>query len=654
MKKTIPVIGMACSACSANVERKLNSLEGVNEATVSLPGRTATVEYDPEVISLEQLKAEIKSIGYDLVIEENRSVEELEHRAYQLLRRKTILAWIFAVLVMAVSMRWISFGRDLDVSFSNQIALILTLAAIILCGRSFYVSAFRQMRHGTASMDTLVALSTAVAFLFSVFNTFFGDKVWTSQGIAWHTYFDAPCMIIAFVLTGRLIEERARKGMTGNIRALMGLRPKTARIVTPDNGTTDGGFSEIPIAAIGVGDMIEVRAGEKVPVDGVVTWAQSFMTDDGAYVDEAMMTGEPTPVLKRSGSEVLSGTLLVQGKLRFRARQVGEQTALANMIRLVQEAQGSKAPVQRMVDKWARIFVPVVIGISVLTFFLWLLIGGMSMFSQALLSAVSVLIIACPCAMGLATPTAIMIAVGSAARKNVLVKNATAMEVLRKVNAVVIDKTGTLTIANQQIDFTKADHLSYEERETLKPHVQEAVAAMQEEGIDIHLMSGDKDEAVRFWADKAGISHYQSGVKPQDKENLVRTLQQEGKTVAMIGDGVNDSQALAVADVSIAMGRGTDVAMDVAQVTLMGDDLRRIPDAIRLSRRTVSTIRQNLFWAFIYNIVCIPLAAGVPRLFDMDFQITPAWAAALMAFSSISVVLNSLRLLNPNRSSERH
>ena len=252
MKKTIPVIGMACSACSANVERKLNSLEGVNEATVSLPGRTATVEYDPEVISLEQLKAEIKSIGYDLVIEENRSVEELEHRAYQLLRRKTILAWIFAVLVMAVSMRWISFGRDLDASFSNQIALILTLAAIILCGRSFYVSAFRQMRHGTASMDTLVALSTAVAFLFSVFNTFFGDKVWTSQGIAWHTYFDAPCMIIAFVLTGRLIEERARKGMTGNIRALMGLRPKTARIVTPDNGTTDGGFSEIPIAAIGV------------------------------------------------------------------------------------------------------------------------------------------------------------------------------------------------------------------------------------------------------------------------------------------------------------------------------------------------------------------------------------------------------------------
>ena len=644
-KKTIPIIGMACSACSANVERKLRSLEGIKEATVSLPGRSATVEYNPEVISLEQMKAEIKSIGYDLVIEENRSVEELERQAYRQLRKKTILAWILSVLVMAVSMRWLSFGNASNPSFSNQVALLLALATIILCGRSFYVAAFRQIRHGTASMDTLVTLSTAVAFLFSSFNTFFGDRVWGSQGIAWHTYFDAPCMIIAFVLTGRLIEERARKGMAGNIRALMGMQPKTARVIASGQQSTDNVFSEIPLAAIGVGDMIEVRAGEKVPVDGVVTWATSFMTNDGAYIDEAMMTGEPTPVLKRSGADVLSGTMLVQGTLRFRARQVGERTALANMIRLVQEAQGSKAPVQRLADKWARIFVPAVLVIAAVTFCSWLIFGGIAMISQAFLSAVSVLIIACPCAMGLATPTAIMIAIGKAARNNVLVKHATAMELLRRVNAVVIDKTGTLTIANQQIDFTKADDLSFEERETLKPHVREAMAKMQEEGIDVHLMSGDQEEAVRFWAEKVGIAHYQSNVKPQDKERLVLSLQQMGKTVAMIGDGVNDSQALAVADVSIAMGRGTDVAMDVAQVTLMGDDLRRIPETIDLSRRTVNVIRQNLFWAFIYNVVCIPLAAGIPRLFGMDFQMTPAWAAALMAFSSVSVVLNSLRLL---------
>ena len=644
-KKTIPVMGMACSACSANVERKLNSLAGIKGAVVNLPGRTATVEFDPEVISLEQMKAEIKNIGYDLMIEENRSVEELERQSYRQLKRKTILSWFFAILVMAVSMRWVSFGGRENPSFANQIALILALANIIFCGRKFYISAFKQLQHGTVSMDTLVALSTAVAFLFSSFNTFWGDKVWTPQGIAWYTYFDAAVMIITFVLTGHLIEERARKGMVGNIRALMGLQPKTARVVAEKGANVESSFSEIPIAAIGVGDIIEVHAGEKVPVDGMVTWAESFMTTDGAYVDEAMMTGEPTPVLKRSGMEILSGTMLVQGKLRFRARQVGEQTALASMIRLIQEAQGSKAPVQRLADKWARGFVPIVIGVAILTFFLWLLIGGVSMFSQALLSAIAVLVIACPCAMGLATPTAVMVAIGSAARKNVLVKNAAAMEVLRKVNAIVIDKTGTLTIPNQQIDFTKADDMPFNERETLKPHVQEAMRELQERGIEIYLMSGDREEAVRFWASEAGINHYQSAVKPQDKENLVVSLQKEGKTVAMIGDGINDSQALAIADVSIAMGKGTDVAMDVAQVTLMSDDLRRIPKAIDLSRRTVKTIQQNLFWAFIYNLVCIPLAAGFPRLFGMNFQITPEWAAALMAFSSISVVLNSLRLL---------
>ena len=635
MKQTVPVIGMACSACSANIEKKLNTLKGVNSASVSLPGRSALIDFDPQVISLEKMKAEINALGYDLVIDKETSVDEIEKREYVLLKRKTVLSWLFSIAVMCVSMRWIDLGsRDI----ANQVALLIALANMLYCGRQFYVSAFRQLRHGSANMDTLVALSTGIAFLFSAFNTFWGDAVWASRGVVWHTYFDASVMIITFVLTGRLLEEKANDGTASSIRQMMGMAPKTAHIVDGDK------IEEVPLSTIEVGDVLEVRPGEKVPVDGEVIWAESFMTADAAYVDESMITGEPTPAEKKKGSKVLAGTIPSQGKFRMRARQVGEDTALAHIIKMVQEAQGSKAPVQRIVDKAALVFVPVVACIALATFLLWWLIGGNSALPQAIMSAVAVLVIACPCAMGLATPTALMVGIGKAAQKQILIKDAAALESLRKVDVLVTDKTGTLTIPNKNIDFTKADNLPFEERETLKPNAREAMDELQKKGIEVYMMSGDKDEAARYWAEKAGIRHYHSKVLPQDKENLVRQLQAEGKSVAMVGDGINDTQALALADVSIAIGKGTDVAMDVAQVTLMGDDLSAIPEAIQLSRNTVRMIWENLFWAFIYNIVCIPLAAGLLYAFGIDWQITPSWASALMAFSSVSVVLNSLRL----------
>ncbi|ATV30877.1 heavy metal translocating P-type ATPase [Prevotella intermedia] len=635
MKKTIPVIGMACSACSANVERKLNSLNGVASASVSLPSRTALIDFNPDEISLADLKAAINAIGFDLVIEEGRSAVEIEKRAFTLLKRKTALSWLFAIGVMAVSMRWIDMG---NASTTNQIALLIALANMVYCGRRFYVSAWKQLQNGLANMDTLVALSTLIAFLFSVFNTFWGETVWGSRGIAWHTYFDASVMIITFVLTGKLLEEKAKDGTASSIRQMMGMTPKTAHIVDGEK------IEEVPISTIEVGDLLEVRTGEKVPVDGEVVWAESFMTADAAYIDESMITGEPNPAPKRKGDKVLAGTIPNQGKLRMRARQIGKDTVIAQIIRMVQEAQGSKAPVQRIVDKAALVFVPIVASIALCTFLVWWLIGGNAYLPQAILSAIAVLVIACPCAMGLATPTALMVGIGKAAEKQILIKDAAALENLRRIDALVTDKTGTLTIPNRSIDFTKSDYLALEEREMLKPNARKAMEALQKSGVEVYMMSGDKEEAARYWAEKAGIKHYQSKVLPQDKEDMVRRLQAEGKRVAMVGDGINDTQALALADVSIAIGKGTDVAMDVAQITLMGDDLQTLPDALLLSRRTVRMVWQNLFWAFIYNIVCIPLAAGVLYLFGIDWQITPSWASALMAFSSVSVVLNSLRL----------
>ena len=635
MKKTIPVIGMACSACSANIEKKLNSLNGITSASVSLPSRSALVDFNPDEVSLTDMKAAINAIGYDLVIEEGRSAVEIEKRAYTLLKRKAILSWIFAIGVMAISMHWINLGNN---NTSNQVALLVALGNMLYCGKQFYVSAWKQLKNGLANMDTLVALSTLIAFLFSVFNTFWGEAVWSSRGIVWHTYFDASVMIITFVLTGKLLEEKAKDGTASSIREMMGMTPKTAHIVDGDK------VEEVPISTIEVGDLLEVRTGEKVPVDGEVVWAESFMTPNAAYIDESMITGEPNPAKKEKGDRVLAGTIPNQGKLRMRARQIGKDTMLAQIIRMVQEAQGSKAPVQRIVDKAALVFVPVVSTIALVTFLAWWIIGGNAYLPQAILSAIAVLVIACPCAMGLATPTALMVGIGKAAEEQILIKDASALENLRKINALVTDKTGTLTIPNKNIDFTKSDNLALEERETLKPNAREAMETLQKNGVEVYMMSGDKEEAAKYWAEKAGIKHYQSKVLPQDKENLVRRLQTEGKHVAMVGDGINDTQALALADVSIAIGKGTDVAMDVAQITLMGDDLCTLPEALQLSRRTVRMIWENLFWAFIYNIVCIPLAAGVLYIFGIDWQITPSWASALMAFSSVSVVLNSLRL----------
>lgn len=627
-KKTIAVTGMACAGCAANVERRLNQLDGIQSASVNFAARTALVEYDPKVITPAMMKSEIIKAGYDLVIDEGESVEAIERTAYRRLVRKVITSWLLALLTMSLSMNWLDTGST---DSANQLMLVLALANIVYCGNMFYSNTWKQLSHGSANMDTLVAMSTAISFLFSVFNTFWGESFWGSRGIENHTYYDASVMIITFVLTGRMLEERAKKGTASAIRALMGLAPKTAHVV---NGND---VDDVPIATLEKGDTIEIRQGEKVPVDGIVTTGE-------AYIDESMITGEPTPAQRKAGDKVFAGTIVKQGCLRFSARQVGAETMLAQIIKMVQEAQGSKAPVQRVVDKIALVFVPAVLCLSAVTFILWYAIGGNASLPHAVLSAVSVLVIACPCALGLATPTALMVGIGKAARKNILIKDAAALEDIRKIDALVIDKTGTLTTPNKDVDFTKADNLSLEERETLKPHAREAMEALQQEGIEVYMMSGDKDEAARYWADKAGIRHYRSQVMPQDKEDMVRQLQAEGKHVAMVGDGINDTQALAAADVSIAMGKGTDIAMDVAQVTLMGTDLRRIPDAIRLSHATVGMIKQNLFWAFIYNVVCIPLAAGVPYIFGAQWQITPMWASALMAFSSISVVLNSLRL----------
>ncbi|WP_440427300.1 heavy metal translocating P-type ATPase [Prevotella merdae] len=627
-KKILPVLGMACAGCSANVERKLKAMDGIKSVSVSLPGRTAMVEYDEKIVTPADMKREIDAAGFELIIDEETRVDTLEKNSYRLLLRRTALSWLFALLTMSVSMGWVSAGSP---DASNQVLLIICIVNMIYCGRQFYLNAWRLLLHRSANMDTLVAMSTLMSFGFSVFNTFWGSSFWGSRGIEWHTYYDASVMIVTFVLTGRSLEERAKKSTASAIRSLMGLVPRMAHIVS------NGDVTDVPLAAVSVGDVVEVRKGEKIPVDGT-------LTEGTGYVDESMISGEPLPVSKSTAARVLAGTIVSEGTLRFRAEQVGQHTMLANIIRMVQEAQGSKAPVQRLVDKVALVFVPCVLAVSVLTFVMWLLIGGESVLPQALLSAISVLVIACPCAMGLATPTALMVGIGKAAQCGILVKDATAVEQMCKVDALVIDKTGTLTIPNKDVDFKSAENIALEDREQLKPHAVEAIAMLKARGIEVWMMSGDKEEAAAYWAKKVGIDHWKSCCMPQDKEDIVRHLQLQGKTVAMVGDGINDSQALALADVSIAMARGTDVAMDVAQVTLMGDDLRRIADACRLSHNTVAMIRQNLFWAFVYNIICIPLAAGALRLFGVDFQITPMWASALMAMSSVSVVTNSLRL----------
>lgn len=622
MKKTFAVLGMMCAGCAASVEKRLKATEGVTDAAVNLPARTVLVEYDEHRTSPEHLQASLAQVGYDLVVEQDRNVEAIERRSWQRLKRQTLLSWVFALMVMLVAMGYIPMGNR---NIENQVMLVIALLNLCYCGRSFYCNAARQLLQRSANMDTLVALSTGISFIFSSFNTFWGESFWGARGMEWHTYYDASVMIISFVLTGRLLEERAKHNTASAIRTLMGLTPKTAHLVT------DGTVSDVILAALQRGDTIEVRPGEKVPVDGTI------ISGHHTSIDESMMTGEAVAVEKASGDKVLAGTIVKEGTFRFKAEEVGQQTVLSQMIRMVEEAQGSKAPVQRVVDRVAAVFVPAVGLIAIVTFLLWYFIGGSNCLPQAVISAVSVLVVACPCAMGLATPTALMVGIGKAAEAGILIKDATALELLRNVDSMVVDKTGTMT-------FPSPDG----QGEQLKPFAREAVEELHEMGITLYMMSGDKEERVRHWAQEAGISHYKWQVLPQDKDDAVKALQQDGRHVAMVGDGINDSQALARADVSIAMGRGTDVAMDVAQVTLMGDDLRRIPDAIRLSRRTVAMIRQNLFWAFIYNVVCIPLAAGLPYAFGAHWQITPMWASALMACSSVSVVLNSLRLKRTN------
>lgn len=635
MKQTLPIVGMACSACSANIERTLSSLKGVSSAKVSLIGRSVLIDFNPDIISLETMKKEINNLGYDLIIDKDTSTEKTEKIYYTRLKRKTVLSWIFSIFIMAICMGWISIGNRL---MNNQLAMIIALLNIYYCGRQFYITAWRQIKHRSACMDTLVTISTSVAFIFSTFNVFWGNEVWGKNNIEWHTYFDSSVMIITFVLTGRLIEEWAKDNTASSIRELMKMSPKKAHVV---NGNK---IAEVPISAIEVGDIIEVCPGEKVPVDGEVIWAESFMNPTASYIDESMITGEPTPVEKEKGAKVLAGTIPTQGKFRMRAQQIGEYTALAQIINMVLQAQASKAPIERLVDKVASVFVPAIVSISFITFLLWWFIGGNAVLPQAILSAVSVLIIACPCAMGLATPTALMVGMGKAAEHKILIKDATAMEQLCKVNALVIDKTGTLTIPNLNIDFTKSDNLSIKERESLKPNALKAIKLLQERNIKIYMISGDTAEATQYWADRVGIKNYFSRVLPQDKGNLVSKLQAEGNIVAMVGDGINDTQALALSDVGIAISRGTDVAMDIAQVTLMGDDLLSIPEAILLSKKTVRMIRQNLFWAFLYNIICIPLAAGVMYALNIKMQINPSLASLMMALSSVSVILNSLRL----------
>lgn len=612
-RRSFPVVGMMCAACSANVDRCLRRTPGVQEVSVSLPARTAMVDYDPSVVSPAELRQVVAAAGYDLIVDSDTDVEDIHRRAFVVLRRRMWLSWLFAVAVMVLSMHWVSLP---SLMATHVACMALAAASLVFCGRQFYVVAWRQLLHRSANMDTLVALSTGIAFLFSVYLT---------CTHADHTWFDSATMITSFVLTGRLLEERAKNSTASSIRALMALQPKTAHLV---DVATDS-LSDVPITTLQPRDMLEVRTGEAVPVDGVVRMGE-------AAVDESMITGEPVSVPKRKGDRLLAGTLVRQGTLRMRAEQVGADTTLSGIIRMVQQAQGSKAPVQRTVDKVALVFVPAVLAIALITFIGWMIAGGDV--QHALISAVSVLVIACPCAMGLATPTALMVGIGRAAERGILVKDATALELMHRVSALVTDKTGTLTIPNTAIAAN--DALALDERESLKPHADEAMLRLKKMGVEVWMTSGDRDDAAAFWSRRAGIDHYRSRVLPQDKEDLVRQLQAQGKTVAMVGDGVNDSQALAVADVSIAIGRGTDVAMEVAQVTLMSDDLRALPDAIGLSRHTVRTIRENLFWAFVYNAVCIPLAAGLLP----SVHITPMWASALMAFSSVSVVLNSLRL----------
>ena len=725
--KVLPVLEMSCAVCAGNVESTVQALSGVEKASVNFAAGTLTVTYNPSVITLEVMQAAVQAAGYDLIVEAEDPVamQEEKARMHYKLRRNTIGAWTLSIPLALLGMVF------MHVPFGNWIMMVLALAIMIFFGRSFYVNGVRHALKGKANMDTLVALSTSIAFLFSLFNTLC-PGFWLGKGLEPHVYYEASGVIIAFVLLGKLMEERAKNSTSSAIKGLMGLQPKTARLVT------DGREEEVPISNLQVGNVVSVRPGEKIPVDGTLLQGSSS-------VDESMLSGEPIPVEKNAGDRVLAGTINQKGAFTMEATSVGGTTVLAQIVQMVQSAQGSKAPVQRIVDKISGIFVPVVVLLSFLTFVCWLVIGGESYFSYALLSAVSVLVIACPCALGLATPTALMVGMGKGAEQHILIKDAFALENLCKVDTVVLDKTGTLTegvpvvtdsywISDDNIRYLdvlytaeqKSEHplaaailcwleesgakvceaenfesltgrgvriqvegvtywvgsqglldifqagipekvrkqigqwqedgqsVVFYGQETrllavlaisdrIKPTSAEAVKELKKQGIEVHLLTGDGVRTAERVAATLDIGYYKAEVMPNDKEEYIISLQQQGKKVAMVGDGINDSQALARADVSIAMGKGTDIAMDVAMVTLITSDLLLLPGAIRLSKQTVRLIYQNLFWAFIYNVIGIPLAAGV--LFPINgLLLNPMLASAAMAFSSVSVVLNSLRL----------
>lgn len=729
-RQTFPVLEMTCAACAVSVESMLNNTPGVAKAAVNYANQSATVEYDAKAISPAGMQQVLQSIGYDLVVdvEDPQQVQqEAQQRHYESLKKRTLWAGILSVPVVVLGMFF------MDAPYVNWIMMALSAPVVFWLGRSYFVNAWKQARHGKANMDTLVALSTGIDFLFSAFNTLNPD-FWHSRGLHPHVYFEAAAVVIAFISLGKLLEERAKSNTSSAIKKLMGLQPKTVRIVE------DGTERELPIAQVRVGQIIVVRPGEKIPVDGVVESGESF-------VDESMISGEAIPVAKRTGESVFAGTINQKGSFRFTAQKVGGETVLAQIIRMVQEAQGSKAPVQKLVDKIAGIFVPVVIGIALLTFAAWMLFGGENAFTHALLTSVTVLVIACPCALGLATPTAIMVGVGKGANNNILIKDAESLELGYKVNAVVLDKTGTITegkptvtdmawqvgeneiarlmlvlyaleaksehpLADAVVERLRADGIRgttldrfesltgrgvsgrYEnatyvvgngrlltERgiaidtnvgqqaaqwqnaaktvvyfadqtrvlavlaiaDPVKQTSREAIHTLRKRGIAVYMMTGDNAQTAGAVAKAVGLSDFRAEALPADKAEFVKELQAQGKVVAMIGDGINDSQALAQANVSIAMGRGSDIAMDVAKMTLITSDLNSVPKALYLSRRTVQTIRQNLFWAFIYNLIGIPIAAGV--LYPINgFLLNPMIAGAAMALSSVSVVSNSLRL----------
>lgn len=729
-KEIFPVTGMSCAVCAARVGKVLGAQEGVSEANVNLATSTVLVTYDTDKCTPEALQKAVEDSGYGLVIDAKDEEAELEAarvRQYKALKRQTIGAVVLAVPVFVLSMFF------MDLKWGQYVTFVLSTAVVFGFGRRFFVSAWKQLRHRTANMDTLVANSTGIAWLFSVFNLFFPD-FWLSRGIEPHLYFEAASVIIAFILIGRLMEARAKRKTTGAIRKLMGLQPKTVTVLA-----ADGSEKEVPIQWAQVGDTIVVRPGERVAVDGTVL-------DGESYVDESMLSGEPVPVLKNSGSQVFAGTINQKGAFRFRADKTGGDTMLSQIIRMVQDAQGSKAPVQNMVDKVASIFVPTIMGIALVVFLAWWIFAPEEGFIHGLLTMITVLIIACPCALGLATPTAIIVGIGKGAGNGILIKDATSLEVARKVDTVVLDKTGTVTegcpevvdqawapgtesirpvlIALESLsehplagavvkamsvpDMQPAEVTSFENipgkgvrgvsggitylvgnlellkangivpsddllsrseawlreaktviwfadssqalaavaiTDRIKPTSIDAIAKLSHMGIRTVMLTGDNEASAAAVARSAGITEFRAGVLPQDKARYIKDLQEKGHKVAMVGDGINDSAALAQADLSIAMGRGSDIAIDTAMVTILSSDLFHVPEAIRLSQLTIRTIRQNLFWAFIYNIIAIPIAAGI--LYPVNgFLLNPMIGGAAMAFSSVSVVTNSLRLRN--------